>query len=78
VDEAQRAMSDPSPSKSAAVIANFLNLVLALAQIGILVVLALILKELKKIITGDNYINVNIYSQRGEYSHSPWYVSVAE
>jgi hypothetical protein len=76
-NEAQSVMSGPSPSKSAAVFANFLNLVLALTQIGILVVLALILKELKKIITGDNTINVNTDSYYGKSSY-PWYVRVVQ
>ncbi|CAG5155352.1 uncharacterized protein ALTATR162_LOCUS3619 [Alternaria atra] len=70
-------MSIPGPSKSAAVFANILNLVLALTQIGILVVLALIFKELKKIITGNNSINVNTYTNGG-YSSDPWYVKVVE
>jgi hypothetical protein len=72
-------MSSPHPSKSAATFAGFINFVLALTQIGIVIVLGLMLKEvhlifkeLEKVITGNNYINVD---QRGS---SKWVVEVSQ
>jgi uncharacterized membrane protein len=70
-------MTSPGASRSSSVFANLINLILALTQIGILVVLALIFKELRKIITGDNYINVNTY-MNGEYSTDPLWIRVVE